>query len=261
MEVWMTHQRGFRTLIVAISVVTTLSAQAPKPAFDVASVKKREHPAPSGPSRVPERSAVFSVGNATVAWLIQFAYDVHPTQIVGGPDWIRRDFFEINARAATALSNDEKRPMVRTLLEERFRLVVHQERRETRHAALLLARDDGRLGPSLTRCVDSDDAPPPVVWPRGGRLATHMCAPISVIANLGASVLGVPVVDKTGLDGMWRYVLAFADGQPVPPGIEQDPTLLPFGDALQEQLGLRVQFANGPIETLVIDSVQQPSEN
>jgi uncharacterized protein (TIGR03435 family) len=87
---------------------------------------------------------------------------------------------------------------------------------------------------------------------------------MSVIVNLAAGILRMPVVDKTGLTGMWRHELVFADPQPIPPGAARDladPNLPSFSTALQEQLGLKLESGTGPVDVLVVDSVQQPTEN
>jgi uncharacterized protein (TIGR03435 family) len=210
---------------------------------------------------------VFQWSNATVASLIQFAYDIQDFELIGGADWIRSDQFEINARAAAPVSNDDKRPMVQSLLEERFMLVVHKEQREMPFTALVLARSDGRVGPKLTRCEGSN-IPPPILWPRGGRVSTHTCAPMSVVARLATGVLGTPVVDRTGLTGKWHHELVFADPNRTIPaanggsqGVVVDPNLASFSTSLQEQLGLKIERRRGPVDVLVVDSIQQPTEN
>jgi uncharacterized protein (TIGR03435 family) len=253
--------------LVAASLMTTLAAQSSRPAFEVASVKKLERPAPFNPIRMRPRSAAFHLTNSTVASLIQFAYDAMEFAVIGGPEWIRRDQFEISARAAAEVSIDEMRPMVQSLLEERFRLVVRTEQREMRFFALVVARDDRRLGPGLTAC-DVSDPSKKVRVPPTGRMSYVRCAPISAVANLAAAVLRMPVVDRTGLMGLWDHVIAFesppratvpapGDG-PQQPAVESPPT---FPTALQEQLGLRLEPDRGPVDVLVVASVQQPSEN
>ena len=264
-EVHMTSQRWLWSCAVSVVMIVTFSAQTTKPTFEVASVKKRNQPAPFVPTRTPPGSPVFYMANATVASLIQFAYNVRDSQVIGGPDWIRKDQFEINARAAAEVSNDEKRPMVQSLLEERFRLVLRKEQRETQFAALVVGREDGRLGPTLTKCTDPNAPLPKVLIPRGGRASVRPCAAISDIVNLASGILGILVLDKTGLTGMWRYELVFAESQPLPAPVGRDlgePANLPsFSIALQEQLGLRLESTRGSADVLVVESVQQPAEN
>jgi uncharacterized protein (TIGR03435 family) len=202
---------------------------------------------------------VFHSPNATVLTLITFAYRISDRQVVGGPAWIRTDLFEVNARSAGESSDEEKRPMVQSLLEDRFGLRVHHEQRRMKFGSLVMARDGGSVGPGLTQCDEADQAAAPVVWPRGGRLFIRRCALISSVADGAAGILELPVVDRTGLTGRWNVLLAYADSQPSPR--DPDPNLVSFRTALQEQLGLKVEDGVGPLDVLVIDWVTQPTEN
>jgi uncharacterized protein (TIGR03435 family) len=250
-----------------LALTTVAAAQTPRPTFEVASIKKRDPSVPFIPTRTsppPPRSTVFNRPNATVASLILFAYDLRAFQLVGGPDWISHDTFEISARAPVEVTSDEMRPMVRSLLEDRFDLVVRKEQRQMRYQALVIARSDGRLGPKLTQCGGS---PKPVRIPRGG-LVMRGCSSVSAIRNAASGILRTPVIDKTGLAGMWHHELVFLDPEisapsqtagSQPPIIE--PDLVSFSTALQEQLGLRLEPAEGPVDVVVIESVQLPTEN
>src|SRR5687768_14105687 len=140
--------------LVCIGLTVTLSAQAPGPTFEVASVKKLSQRIAPSPSQSSTRSAALYFANVTVAGLVQYAYDVRDFALVDGPDWIRQDLFEVNAKAATEVSPDEKRLMVQSLLADRFKLVVRKDRREMEFSQLVLARSDGRLGPNFTDCPD-----------------------------------------------------------------------------------------------------------
>lgn len=262
LEVSVARERWLLLWAAALAMVPVLSAQAPKPTFDVASVKKIDPSAPFVPTKTyPLDSAVYAPPNATVSSLIAFAYNVLENQVVGGPDWIRWDHFEIDARSAGESSADEKRLMVQSLLEERFGLVVHEEQRRTELGSLVMARDDGRPGPGLTQCDDLSAPAAQVVWPRGGRLSARRCAPMSAVADVAARILELPVIDKTGLTGLWNHLLTYADPRPLPPGVNADPNLTPFPTALVEQLSLRVETGVGLVDVLVVDSVQQPTEN
>ena len=140
-------------LIVAILGTCSIAAQQSVPTFDVASVKPQEEPmsvtyaAAAAPRLRP--GGVFSASHATVSALILYAYNLQPFQLTGGPDWARRDHFEISARAAADASAEQVRRMVQALLEERFKLVVHTEQRDIRFQALVPARPGGGLGPYI----------------------------------------------------------------------------------------------------------------
>ena len=251
--------------IVVVGLALTVSAQTPRPTFEVASVKKQ--PAFIPPSRTPTSSVVFRRLNATVASLVQFGYNIRNFQLIGGPDWMRKDLFEINARAAGDTPIEQMRLMVQSLLEDRFKLVVRREQRVMQGSALIVARDDGRLGSKIGKCEDPQNQPPmkPIRIPPGGDVRFGKCVAISAVAEMATGFLGRPVIDKTGLTGLWNYELAFARPEPLPPGRERDladqENVPVFATALQEQLGLKLESTRGPVDVLMIESVQQPTEN
>jgi uncharacterized protein (TIGR03435 family) len=197
-------------VVLAFSTSSGLVAQSPKPAFEVASVKKRDQPTTSlsqlGNVR---RGGVFRSTSITVALLIRFAYGVRDFQIVGGPEWIREDPFEIDAKAAGDAGDvpiEQVRLMVQSLLEDRFRLAVHTESREMPYVALLPARSDGRPGPNLHRIDEDGDcgslevrATQKANAPSGTTMQSGGCGPMSVVAEFASLPMGVPVIDATGI--------------------------------------------------------------
>jgi len=86
---------------------------------------------------------------------------------------------------------------------------------------------------------------------------------MSAVARATSGMMGAPVADKTGLTGLWSYSFFYAQPQPLPPVAERDQqeNLLTFSAALQEELGLKLESTRGPVDVLVIDSVQQPTDN
>jgi uncharacterized protein (TIGR03435 family) len=256
----MTRQPWLLSSVLAVGLVAPLVGQAPKPAFEVASVKRRDPAAGFTPFRTPPVSARFYRPATTVASLILFAYELHDAQLIGGPDWIRNDQFEIDAKAAAPVRVEEQRSMVRSLLGERFRLVVHSEQRELRFSALVLARNDGRPGPNLTKCGEAEGPWTPRLLPRGAAFSALACAPISDIVRVLSRGQQAPVVDKTGLTGTWLHWLVYLDPA-LPPSAVADPDLASFPVALQEQLGLKLEPGRGPLDVLVVDSVEPPTEN
>jgi uncharacterized protein (TIGR03435 family) len=172
--------------------------------------------------------------------------------------------FEVNARAAAAVSTDAFRPMVASLLAERFKLVVRREQRSMRGALLLMAREDRRVGPKLERCADPNAPTRAATSNRilSPYILSARCQPIASVATAASAFLGVPVVDRTGLDGFWSYyVFYIRPDRPFLPRDAEEASLLPFAGALQAELGLRLQESSGPFNVLVIDSVEQPTEN
>jgi uncharacterized protein (TIGR03435 family) len=251
-------------------MVAMLSAQTPKPTFEVASVKKRLEPSPRGAASVSRpQGGVFKRPNATVADLVRYAYRVREVQLAGGPDWIHEDRFEIDAKAAGNASPDEMLLMVQSLLEERFALRTHREQREMRFFALVLARSDGRPGPHLHRMKDQCDLTDFNAAEKARpKYSAYMvtggsCAPIAAFEDTASKFVELPVFDRTGLVGKWAFNVYFAppDAGPIRLSAPADPNLASFPVALQEQLGLKLEARRGPIDVLVIDSVQPPTEN
>ena len=268
------RQRWSVAMVVALSVVAALLAQTPKPTFEVVSVK-RNISGRVGHSMGPRPGGAYEAGNAPISVLIEFAYEVSPYLLVGGRDWLQTSRFDIAARAGRDAPITEMKVMMQALLEDRFKLVVHREQREMSHFALVKARGDGRLGPDLKRVADSCEAtrsPDPRANPSSEKpwqtLAANgrSCgAPISAIADLASRVLETPVVDKTGLDGGWDYSLRFGStlGQSFGSltAVASDPDMISFSTALEDRLGLKLEATRGPVDVLVIDSVQPPTEN
>jgi uncharacterized protein (TIGR03435 family) len=261
-----------------------LSAQAPVgPAFDVASIK----PDTSGPRGI---SNIFLSGGryvgsaATVRGMIGFAYQpLLGRQIVGGPAWLDSERFEIQAKANRNPSVDMLRLMLQSLLADRFKLRVHMEKRESPAYLLVLARTDGKLGaqvrPGTVDCSDHRaDAPPPDSTAPAAppvecsfRIATRFAAGAGMqiiqtgkgvtMAQLAgqlstSSPVGRLVIDRTGLPGAYDVDLSFAAGSP-----GDTPGAASIFTALQEQLGLKLESMTAPVDFLVIDSADHPSQN
>jgi uncharacterized protein (TIGR03435 family) len=154
--------------------------------------------------------------------------------------------------------------MVQSMLEARFGLILRRERRTMDHSVLVIARIDAPLHAGLSKCEDpqSPPAPRPLRLPRGSVPLTGVCREISDIAANVANTLGVPVLDRTGLNGLWNFQLVFLHPESVTAGAaqaSQDVPLLPI--ALQEQLGLKLERSQGPVDVLVVASVRTPTEN
>jgi uncharacterized protein (TIGR03435 family) len=264
--------------VLAIWGITALGAQQPKPVFEVASVKPQTAPltaalvATMSPRVRP--GGIVSASATTVEMLIAFAYDLQSVQIVGGPDWIRRDRFEIDARAGAGATAGQVKLMVQSLLQARFMLIGRTERRDMRHLALVLARTDGQPGPYL-RAVDDCEPetiaearkrfPPGEPAGAGGRLSG--CGELRRVTSVISSQFQVPVIDETGLSGTWVFSAHHAGwpGLPGRPGLPaggiDHPNLPSVATALEEQLGLRLESRRGPVDVMVIESVQPPTGN
>jgi uncharacterized protein (TIGR03435 family) len=256
-----------RAVVLAfVCAVVGVSAHGPdqeRPTFEVASVKPRTLPgttlsAPQG----ARPGGAFGMVNSTVERLVTYAYDLPDYQVIGGPAWVRTDRFDIAARAGREASVPDIRRMLQSLLEDRFKLRTHTEQREMTLYKLVMARGDGRLGPNIK---ESDDEckrlvqrPPNV--PAGAVTVTG-CSTIAHLARSSAQTMAAPVTDATGLVGPFEYAFYYSsggEGLRAGTSISPDVSAPAFPSALQEQLGLKLEAARGPVEVLVIDSVERP---
>ena len=269
------------TLLLVVIAIASASAQAPQsadaaaPAFEVASVKVNTSGALVLISSPPGR---FTATSATLRQLITNAYRLENYQLVGGPSWVDADRFDVLAKAPDGSSPEQIVLMQRTLLADRFKLAVHRETRELPIYALVIARSDGRLGPKMAKSnLDCVAVPADCIVEKksapgsgGMRLNTEVLRGQSLggLVSMLASYLGRPVFDRTGLSGLFDYELQYAmqrrlttspagDATATAP-LDQGPTL---ADAVRDQLGLKLESTRGPVDMLIIDSVEKPTEN
>jgi uncharacterized protein (TIGR03435 family) len=267
-------------------------AQQPPLAFETASVKPNKSGEEQRYIRIDPSGSGLTVVNMQLRELITFAYQIQRFQLEGGPDWIASDRFDILAKSEREVPStgaffggqEPLRMMLRTLLADRFKLVMHKETKELPIFELVLARQDGKLGPQLrpaaVDCAAQAAAarggtpPPASSGPPGPGSCFMNINPVSVrgggvtlamLANLLVGPAQRLVIDRTGLTGNWDLEVKYTpDQSQVPPGVSV-PNLDPNGaslfTAIEEQLGLKLRAARGPVEVLVIDSVQQPTPN
>lgn len=271
--------RSHLALTVAMSA-TALMAQAPA-AFEVASVKPNKSGTTQANIGMPPNGVNFV--NLPLRGIIQLAFGINqPSKLVGVPDWAVTERYDITARAAGPITQDERRLMLQALLADRFKLVARLEKREVSILALMLARNDGKLGKNLvesTGCVPpgrgaAKEAAPaghetPVCGPKTGGVGRVILVgtPIQQFTSLLALMLQRTVVDKTGLAGRYDIDLTYTPDQPIPaginiPGAAADPNGPSIYTAIREQLGLKLEAERDQEEVLVIEHLErQPSEN
>lgn len=245
---------------VAVTVTFTAGsvtqAQLASPTFEAASIKPNKSGEQGGTSRIA--GATYTGRNVTLKRVIRLAYA--PIQeFVGGPGWIETEAYDITAKAAGNPSREQLQLMMRSLLADRFKLVVHKETRNLPAFALVLARRDGKLGPSLRRseadCSPANQQKAPAAscgFRNGDGALTGRGA---TIEKLAAELIltGRLVVDRTGLTGGFDMDLKWT-----PDELGTNSELFA---ALQEQLGLKLEAIRAPVEVIVIDSAARPSEN
>jgi uncharacterized protein (TIGR03435 family) len=279
-------------ILAAIPLQAQTPAVAASPAFEVASITRNLSGSDSASARA-QLGGRASITNNSLRIIIRNAYGLQNFQIIGGPDWMNTDRWDIVAKAEGDVPPQQLLLMVRTLLADRFKLVVHTETRESPIYALVIAKSDGRLGPQLRlSSVDCPSmnaaargrggapppgpAPPPTGGGRGfcgtrmtpGMMRTTGTTMGDLARNL-SPIAGRSVVDKTGLTGNFDLDLTWMPDSPaaVPVGAAPDSARTSADDgvslftAVQEQLGLRLDPQRGPVEVLVVDSVQRPVED
>ena len=266
-------------------VLAGIALWATPQSFEVASVK----PNRSGSERAPSQilpGGRFTATNNTVRDLILNAYGLFasPDRLPGGPSWIDSERYDIDARAEAGaippgtppkILWEKTRLMLRALLADRFHLAIRSETKEMPIYELTVAAGGIKLQKSIRDC---DASPTACHGASGGpRQLTFLGVDMYDIALILTSRVGRPVVDKTGLPGIFDLTLQwnpFADriqpleapekpaGTNPKEGGSRDLSTLPsLGTALEQQAGLKLVSKKGPVEVFVIERIERPVEN
>jgi len=255
------------TLFVAVVVASPLHAQVPaskaqSPSFEVASVKRNASGSVIVNTTVEGNR--YTGTNLSVKDLLAGIYAPLPrARIVGGPNWINTDRFDIVATAEGALRYPDVTEMIRSLLAQRFQLVVHSEVREGDVYDLKVARSTAELGPRLL-------PPKPecaVASPDRSR-----CPMAELARMLDPFTEQRTVRDRTGLTDRYDVQLTWTPDRlgPLPPNAPEevirareaiDPNGPALSTALQEQLGLKLEAKKDTVDIVVIDRLERPAEN
>lgn len=235
------------------------------PAFEVATIK------PSDPNRPGKaftvRGRTFGTINTTLADLITFAYGLHPGQIIGAPEWVNEELYDITAQPdGEGQPNDRQwKSMVAKLLAERFQLTFRRDTRELPAYVLTVANG----GPKMARSGGDPNGLPGLFFKGLGVLPAINATMGDLAGVMQAVVLDRPVVDRTGLTGRWDFTLQWTPdesqfgGRGAAAGqLRAGPDAAPgLFTAIQEQLGLRLESTRTAVEVLVIDRSEKPSAN
>jgi len=254
----MSIPRSLRFAVFLIAV----GCFAQPPAFEVASVRSSPgagndlNELHDGRELIKTSPGTLTIRGASLRLCIEWAFDIAPFQIEG-PDWLKDIGFDIVAKAAEPVDDDHLRLMLRTLLADRFRLKEHTERKEMQVYELTLAKGGPKFHESTT------EGPPLFSNAGKGALVAERVT-MSEVAEKISEPLGRPVMDSTGLKGRYdihidasAYVAA-AGGNG---GGQMDVMSLLF-NALQQQLGVKLESRKDTPEILVVDSVEKtPTEN
>ncbi|HEY3840173.1 MAG TPA: TIGR03435 family protein [Bryobacteraceae bacterium] len=245
-------------IVVALLVGVELFAQAP-PAFEVASI--RVHSFASADRVGPPIAGNRFTSGGNLKQLIIYAWDLKVYQLFGGPAWVANpstdtDYYDIKAKAEgdEPLTESRARQLMQTLLADRFQLRLHRESKEMPVYALVV----GKAGPKF-----KDSAPDSTTGMRASVSVTTVTSTfkksqMSSLVRVLSGAADRPVLDQTGLTGFYDYKIEFA-GDPAAAAAESSAASL--FTAVQEQLGLKLEPRKAPIEILVIDHAERPSEN
>ena len=247
-------KRVIWTVFLAITVKGG-AQEPPQTAFDVASVKA--HPGPVTLSADPAVRGRRVVATAvTVFDLITSSYGVRYDQVTGGPKWVREDHYDMEAASEGdgVLTREQMQQMVKALLADRFQLQVHREIQEVPVYLLVVGNNGPKFHPSAP---DAAGGYMVTAGERGLHLEARRTTMEALARQLSGNA-GRPVLDRTGLAGTYAFTLDWYPANGVRPAELDAPSMF---DAVREQLGLRLEAGTGPVERLVIDRVEKPSEN
>lgn len=274
--------------IALTSTIASAHAQTNPPAkqeFEVASIK-RAAPGEGGMYVLPGPGGGIRITNMTLKEMIVWAWRMQPFQISGGPSWLDSVHYDVIAKPESKPTRAELPQMLQALLKDRFQLTYHTETKELPVYALVLANRDGKFGPGLKEAKDGSCTPPdPLASPSPVALGappslscgqfmmnatrfTAVSIPISRMVPMLSRTLGRILLDKTGLSGNFDITVEWtpdhspairfpADASNLGTNID-GPSIF---TAFQEQLGLRLESAKGPVEIFAVDGVSKPSDN
>ncbi len=247
---------------------------ATRPAFEVASIKPNQSAEP-GLIRALHGGR-FTLINLPMQTIVTMAYHIRDVQLSGTPAWFTSERFDVEARAEGSPSFQTMLGMLQALLEDRLQLKFHHGTKELPVYSLELAKP-GTIREVEGDCDTPDGPPDPTKLPNGPCgflfiLPGHILGQKATISQLVDTLSlnsGRVVLDKTSLAGKYDIKLESTPEIPQlqspPPGMPTLPPIDPSGPslftAIQEQLGLKLESQKAPVEIMVIDHVERPSEN
>lgn len=237
--------------------------------------------------RVPStRRERYEVKNASIVDLIGLAYSSNATKILGGPSWLEMDRFDVIAKQPPQTTAETQRLMLRSLLKDRFKLVIREDTKPMLAYALTMGKKSQLKeadGSGETGCKpQSSSGPPgegtiriglanaggdPIILTLTNGMIEYRCRNMTMAAfvdglrgMLGANLGVNPVLNETGLSGIWNFDLRYSIGLNLPAAAAGER--LTISEAVEKQLGLKLEERQVPTAVLVVDSVnQKPSEN
>jgi uncharacterized protein (TIGR03435 family) len=250
--------QAIRFAVLAAMLACEAFAQpATPPRFEVASIKPGD--AEAAGSGITTTIGRISARNVTLKRCMRGAYGVEEARILGGPKWLDEDRFQIDAKAPEAAGDHDLMIMLQSLLAERFKLSFHHEKRMLPGYQLVAGKGGLKAKASEPGAGSRTNS-------SGARIEAQACTMANLALKL-SEALHLPVADLTAIEGRFDFKLAWTPEnlQARPPAAGDKPVMAPAGpslfDALQEQLGLKLQPSKVPADVLVIDHAEKPAEN
>jgi uncharacterized protein (TIGR03435 family) len=245
-----------RIALLALVSLGAVAQATDGPAFDVASIRAGQ----PGREAIEVVPGSLTMRNVRLTTCLRWAYNVTEFQ-VSGPGWLNEVFFDITAKAAGPAKEAELRQMMQTLLADRFKLTQHRQTKEISAMVLTIGKGGHKLKP-----VETDEPPS---FKTGKLNLTGKGATLAQLVEFISHELRNPIVDQTGLTGRFDYFLDIASyfteemQRNGGPGGGPPPDAAGIvAQAIQAQLGLKVESKKVPVEMLVIDTMEKtPTEN
>jgi len=265
---------------IVVAFVLGVSASAQNgPHFEVVSIKRSTNVLPGPMFGNPPGGAGFNMTSGAIVSVVLSAFPLRNRDIEGLPEWARTERYDVLATATGKPSQADEQAMLRTMLAERMAFRGHVEQRDLPVFALVVASADRRPRPALQR-IPVDCAASLAAVRRGepvtaapladgkepcgysiqgdkGIAVTSTGITMARLADILATTAGRIVVDRTDLPGDYAFSLTYSIPR-TSATADETPTVF---TAVQEQLGLRLEPARAPIETLVVDHIERPTEN
>jgi len=224
------------------------SGPQPNPQFEVASVKPHSSSGGSTINSIARDPGLVAYTGLTVRGLMKEAYGLKVYPLSTGPDALSTDRYDVIAKVSPDASKEQRMLMLQALLAERFKLVVHRETKELPIYALLAGKNGAKF-----RAVDDDGSAAEAGRGDGHQIKAHHVS-MKLLAATLQGYIGNSVVDETGLTGLYDLNLDFNvdEGKSF-----EGPRIF---EAVQ-RVGLKLEARKGPVEVVVIDHVEKPSEN
>lgn len=251
-----------KTRLLAIagiaSLLTVMNAPRataqPAQAFDAASIKPNDTGVRTGYSISTEGAGRFTARNMSLRLLIQLAWGLQESQLAGGPKWLDQDRYDISATSGSPgkISDKALEPLLQALLVDRFKLKIHRETKELPVYSLVVRPSGQKLVENTSQAVNHH-----IDVSSSAELASFRATNTSMadLADALGRTLGRIVIDNTGLPEKFDFTLTFAPDQAAE---SSGPSLF---TAIQEQLGLKLESTKGPVQVIIVDSAEKPSEN